>query len=188
MILGKLRFEEQEKIDRDFGGQFATGGKIRGYRFRTNVNDWPGPPTHSVSFHRPGAPRQFCQRCGRNEDYTAIPGGARLCIECDSMTRDGFVECRDESAMEASDRRMKERWHEEITAAVEAPVDLSGLLGTPAAPDATADEPVDSPKPGECYYCKTRAVRMTGDGRPVCLFHKQFFFTRQLREDELCKS
>lgn len=65
-------------------------------------------------------------------------------------------------------------------------VDLSGLLGTPAPPDATDDGPVDSPKPGECFYCKTKAVRMTGDGRPVCLFHKQFFFTRQLREDDLC--
>lgn len=65
-------------------------------------------------------------------------------------------------------------------------VDLSGLLGTPAIQDATPDWPVDSPKPGECFYCKTKAVRMTGDGRPVCLFHKQFFFTRQLREDDLC--
>jgi len=68
-------------------------------------------------------------------------------------------------------------------------VDLSGLLGTPAAQDPVADEPVDSVLPGECFYCHSKATHTKGSGEPLCRYHKQFFWSKPIiEEDETCKS
>lgn len=63
-------------------------------------------------------------------------------------------------------------------------VDLSGLLGTPAKQDPAPELPVDSVLPGECWYCKSKATHKKGSGEPLCRYHKHFFWSKPIREDE----
>ncbi len=67
-------------------------------------------------------------------------------------------------------------------------VDLSGLLGTPSQ-DLAPELPVDLVLPGECWYCKSKATHTKGSGEPLCRYHKQFFWSKPIiEEDETCKS